>query len=268
MHLTDGRVAPATIVGADDITDLAVLKIDLPNLIAAEWGDSDELQVGDLVWALGSPFGLERSFTFGIVSAKSRRSGSLAARNLYQEYLQTDAAVNPGNSRRTADQHRRQGHRHQRGDFWPVVPRHQLRHSQQRGQGAVRRAARPRVGSSGPISASGRSQCRKIFRSSLGLAIGEGVLRRSRRARGTGRSGRHSRRRRDPQVERFRGHRSDALEPGDRRDESRLDGQGAAGRASNHTKAKTESKRSELELSVEVERHPDSNPTTAKHVDE
>lgn len=98
VHLTDGRVVPAKVVGTDDITDLAVLKIDAPNLIAAEWGDSDELQVGDLVWALGSPFGLERSFTFGIVSAKSRRSGSLAARNLYQEYLQTDAAVNPGNS--------------------------------------------------------------------------------------------------------------------------------------------------------------------------
>lgn len=98
VHLTDGRVTPATIVGADNITDLAVLKIDVPNLIAAEWGDSEELQVGDLVWALGSPFGLERSFTFGILSAKSRRSGSLASRNLYQEYLQTDAAVNPGNS--------------------------------------------------------------------------------------------------------------------------------------------------------------------------
>lgn len=98
VHLTDGRVVDAEVVGVDDITDLAVLKINAPNLIAAEWGDSDELQVGDLVWALGSPFGLERSFTFGIVSAKSRRSGSIASRNLYQEYLQTDAAVNPGNS--------------------------------------------------------------------------------------------------------------------------------------------------------------------------
>lgn len=98
VHLTDGRHAAATIVGADDITDLAVLKIDLPNLIAAEWGSSDELEVGDLVWALGSPFGLDRSFTFGIVSSKSRRSGSRLTRNLYQEYLQTDAAVNPGNS--------------------------------------------------------------------------------------------------------------------------------------------------------------------------
>ncbi len=98
VHLTDGRRVPATIVGADDITDLAVLKIDAHNLIAAEWGDSDELEVGDLVWALGSPFGLDRSFTFGIVSSKSRRSGSLRGGNLYQEYLQTDAAVNPGNS--------------------------------------------------------------------------------------------------------------------------------------------------------------------------
>jgi serine protease Do len=98
VHLADGRVIPATVVGADDVTDLAVLKIDAPNLIAAEWGDSDELEVGDLVWALGSPFGLERSFTFGIVSAKGRRSGSRLTRNLYQEYLQTDAAINPGNS--------------------------------------------------------------------------------------------------------------------------------------------------------------------------
>ena len=80
------------------MTDIAVLKIDLNNLIAAEWGDSDKLQVGDLVWALGSPYGLERSLTFGIVSAKSRRSGSHVSRSPYQEYLQTDAAVNPGNS--------------------------------------------------------------------------------------------------------------------------------------------------------------------------
>jgi serine protease Do len=70
----------------------------LDNLIAAEWGDSDKLEVGDLVWALGSPYGLDRSLTFGIISAKSRRSGSYISRSPYQEYLQTDAAVNPGNS--------------------------------------------------------------------------------------------------------------------------------------------------------------------------
>jgi serine protease Do len=98
VQLSDGRRVPASVVGADALTDLAVLKIEAPNLIASEWGNSDELQVGDLVWALGSPYGLDHSLTFGIVSAKARRSGSQFTRSPYQEYLQTDAAVNPGNS--------------------------------------------------------------------------------------------------------------------------------------------------------------------------
>jgi serine protease Do len=100
VRLSDRRIADATVVGDDAMSDIAVLKIDLPNLIAAEWGDSDKLEVGDLVWALGSPFGLEHTLTFGIVSAKSRRSASrhLLMSSAYQEYLQTDAAVNPGNS--------------------------------------------------------------------------------------------------------------------------------------------------------------------------
>jgi len=98
VRLSDRRITEATVVGTDAMTDIAVLKIDLGNLIAAEWGDSDKLEVGDLVWALGSPYGLERSLTFGIVSAKSRRSASHVSGSPYQEYLQTDAAVNPGNS--------------------------------------------------------------------------------------------------------------------------------------------------------------------------
>lgn len=98
VELSDGRRVPASVVGADALTDLAVLKVEAQNLIAADWGDSDELQVGDLVWALGSPYGLDHSLTFGIVSAKARRSGSRFTRTPYQEYLQTDAAVNPGNS--------------------------------------------------------------------------------------------------------------------------------------------------------------------------
>jgi serine protease Do len=98
VQLSDSRRTSADVVGDDALTDVAVLKIDLPNLIAAEWGDSDQLQVGDLVWALGSPFGLERSLTFGIVSAKARRSSGQFGVGLFQEYLQTDAAVNPGNS--------------------------------------------------------------------------------------------------------------------------------------------------------------------------
>jgi serine protease Do len=98
VRLSDRRTAEAQVVGSDAMTDIAVLKIELNNLIAAEWGDSDKLEVGDLVWALGSPYGLDRSLTFGIISAKSRRSGSYVRTSPYQEYLQTDAAVNPGNS--------------------------------------------------------------------------------------------------------------------------------------------------------------------------
>ncbi|MEX2026114.1 MAG: trypsin-like peptidase domain-containing protein, partial [Pirellulaceae bacterium] len=98
VRLTDGRMADATVVGADPVTDLAIIKIDLPGLVAATWGDSDELEVGDLVWAVGSPFGLEHSITFGIISGKARRSSEGVTRSPHQEYLQTDAAVNPGNS--------------------------------------------------------------------------------------------------------------------------------------------------------------------------
>jgi serine protease Do len=98
VRLSDRRSVAASVVGSDSMMDIAVLKIEANNLIAAEWGDSDELQVGDLVWALGSPYGLDRSLTFGIVSAKARRSGPHVGASVYQEYLQTDAAVNPGNS--------------------------------------------------------------------------------------------------------------------------------------------------------------------------
>lgn len=98
VRLSDGRHAAARVIGSDPLTDLAVLKTNATNLIAAEWGDSEKLQVGDLVWALGSPYGLEHTLTFGIVSAKARRSTSNFTSNMYQEYLQTDAAVNPGNS--------------------------------------------------------------------------------------------------------------------------------------------------------------------------
>jgi S1-C subfamily serine protease len=71
------------------------LHVPANNLAAAEWGDSDRLDVGSLVWAVGSPFGLQRSITSGILSAKNR--AGMAGR-VYQDLLQTDAAVNPGNS--------------------------------------------------------------------------------------------------------------------------------------------------------------------------
>ena len=97
LKLSDGRtVRNCEVVGVDQLTDLAVLKIDLEGLAAAPWGDSDALEVGDWVLAVGNPFGLDRSVTAGIVSAKERRN--VVSSLPYQDFLQTDAAVNPGNS--------------------------------------------------------------------------------------------------------------------------------------------------------------------------
>lgn len=98
VSLSDRRIVPAEIVGTDGLTDIAVLKVNTgDDLLAAEWADSDELEVGATVWALGSPFGLDRSVTFGIVSAKHRRLTD-QSETPHKDYLQTDAAVNPGNS--------------------------------------------------------------------------------------------------------------------------------------------------------------------------
>lgn len=98
VQLSDGRRGTASVVGSDPLVDLAVLKTELDDLQPAEWGDSDKLDVGEWVWALGSPFGFQKSITFGILSAKERRGITTEKSSVYQEFLQTDAAVNPGNS--------------------------------------------------------------------------------------------------------------------------------------------------------------------------
>jgi serine protease Do len=92
----DRRIDDVTVVGYDVLTDLAVLKLNAGKLTAAEWGDSDALEPGDWVIAVGNPYGLDRTVTGGIVSAKERRG--VARGSPYQDFLQTDAAVNPGNS--------------------------------------------------------------------------------------------------------------------------------------------------------------------------
>jgi serine protease Do len=97
--LSDRREYTATVVGRDSETDLAVLKIDATDLIAAEWGDSDGLELGSAVWAMGSPYGLEQTVTRGIISGKHRRTADdRGLANPHQDLLQTDAAINPGNS--------------------------------------------------------------------------------------------------------------------------------------------------------------------------
>ena len=76
-------------------TDLAVLKVDADELIPIEWGDSDRCRVGSPVWAVGSPFGLDQTVTFGILSGKHRM---VEDSTHYQDFMQSDVAVNPGNS--------------------------------------------------------------------------------------------------------------------------------------------------------------------------
>lgn len=97
VKLADGRTIPEVkVIGADPLADLAVLKIEAGGLMAAPWGDSRQLEVGDEVLAVGNPYRLARTVTAGIISAKGRPGvvGNLS----HQEFLQTDAAVNPGNS--------------------------------------------------------------------------------------------------------------------------------------------------------------------------
>jgi serine protease Do len=87
---------PATVIGSDRETDLAVIKIESKKpLPAAKMGNSDSLQVGDWVLAVGSPFGLNQTVTAGIVSAKGR---NIVPQRQFQSFIQTDAAINPGNS--------------------------------------------------------------------------------------------------------------------------------------------------------------------------
>ena len=95
VALVDGRKARAKVVGTDPETDLAVIKIDLPNLPAITLGRMDEAKVGDVVLAIGNPFGVGQTVTMGIISALGRTQLGI---NTFENFIQTDAAINPGNS--------------------------------------------------------------------------------------------------------------------------------------------------------------------------
>jgi serine protease Do len=94
VRLGPGHDVPARLVGADPKSDLAVLKVKAELKVQAEWGDSEKIEIGDWVLAIGSPLGFDHSVSAGIVSASERVVGM----SEYESYIQTDAAINPGNS--------------------------------------------------------------------------------------------------------------------------------------------------------------------------
>ena len=100
IHLHDGRVLNPKRVWEDPYSDIAVMEIEVASVDPVRWGDSDELQIGNIVLACGSPFGLSQSVTMGIISARGRSSFGIGQRIsvINQDFLQTDAAINPGNS--------------------------------------------------------------------------------------------------------------------------------------------------------------------------
>jgi len=95
VTLQDGRKLDAQVVGTDPKSDVAVIKVEADNLPVIELGDSDKLEVGEWVIAVGNPFGLAATVTVGVVSAKGRGNVGIAD---YEDFIQTDAAINPGNS--------------------------------------------------------------------------------------------------------------------------------------------------------------------------
>jgi serine protease DegQ len=95
VALSDGRTARAKTIGTDPESDIAVLKIDLDKLPAIAFGDVDHAQVGDVVLAIGNPFGVGQTVTSGIISALGRNALGI---NTFENFIQTDAAINPGNS--------------------------------------------------------------------------------------------------------------------------------------------------------------------------
>jgi Do/DeqQ family serine protease len=95
VSLKDGRSSTAKVIGTDPETDIALLKIDLDQLPVITIGDSEQLEIGDVVLAIGNPFGVGQTVTMGIVSATGRTQLGI---NTFENFIQTDAAINPGNS--------------------------------------------------------------------------------------------------------------------------------------------------------------------------
>jgi Do/DeqQ family serine protease len=98
VKLKDGREFSAKVIGTDEKTDVAVIKIEATNLPVVQMGDSDQVRVGQFAFAIGAPFKLDYTFTFGVVSGKGRNKLLDTGGYSISDYLQTDASINPGNS--------------------------------------------------------------------------------------------------------------------------------------------------------------------------
>src|SRR6266536_2614258 len=98
VKLRDGREFPARVVGADERTDIAVIKVDGKDLPVVQLGDSDATRVGQFAFAIGAPFKLDYTFTYGVISGKGRSKLLQTGGYSISDYLQTDASINPGNS--------------------------------------------------------------------------------------------------------------------------------------------------------------------------
>jgi serine protease Do len=98
VKLKDGREFPAKVVGTDEKTDVAVIKIEAKDLPVVQMGDSDAVRVGQFAFAIGAPFKLDYTFTYGVVSGKGRSKLLTSGGYSISDYLQTDASINPGNS--------------------------------------------------------------------------------------------------------------------------------------------------------------------------
>ena len=98
VKLRDGRSFPARVIGTDEKTDIAVVKIDAKDLPVVKLGDSDTVRVGQFAFAIGAPFKLDYTFTYGVISGKGRSKLLQTSAYSISDYLQTDASINPGNS--------------------------------------------------------------------------------------------------------------------------------------------------------------------------
>ncbi len=143
VTLPNKREVRGRLVGTDAATDIALLKLGVTDIPVVPWGDSNKLQIGEWVLAIGSPFQLSATVTAGIVSATGRTNVGFAD---YEDFIQTDAAINPGNSGGALDQHAGRARRHQHRHLQPErrVSGHRLRRAEQSGPARDRRPAQVR----------------------------------------------------------------------------------------------------------------------------